>query len=489
MVVVSDGVNGLRDEQVDMGEEEIDESGDDDEEEEGDEYQDVGLIVGHTQANDDEEDVGESEEDVDNDVVYLRASPSNRLQEDRNGDGSDQVAEEERQSDRTSDLANGFQNELVNSDDEDESGGDEYEDDGLVIVDNDDMDVEDDEEEEEEVDNDEVDLGLPERNETSRNIEIAEIDGHDEDGGDSRDTMDDCLPKFFKVFLPDDSGDDLEIPVSFNSFLPSPVPRNVTVRSICGNTWKLKLMKCCGDIEKFVMVDGWKRIVKDEDLKGGEFLNFEFDGYGVFNVCVYGHTTCKNLGESVKKTKEVEEEPDGEDDEASDDIIVIDDDDHDYGVDEKADGDDDDELEEADVDVDDVKADCDDDNADGEAVDDDDDNDDRRKYLDDIDNPSFTVILNPKKKSQLLIPAHVIRDYNLKFPEVITVIDPLVAKFGTLEKSIKIQYNRSVFVKGFGSIIRRNNVKTTDKMICELKKNGTNLVHTMKVYVVRGLSL
>ncbi|CAN8311877.1 unnamed protein product [Cochlearia groenlandica] len=185
MVVVSDGVNGLRDEQVDMGEEEIDESGDDDEEEEGDEYQDVGLIVGHTQANDDEEDVGESEEDVDNDEVYLRASPSNRLQGDRNGDGSDQVAEEERESHRTSDLANGFQNELVNSDDEDESGGDEYEDDDLVIVDNDDMDVEDDEEEEEEVDNDEVDLGLPERNETSRNIEIAEIDGHDEDGGDS----------------------------------------------------------------------------------------------------------------------------------------------------------------------------------------------------------------------------------------------------------------------------------------------------------------
>ncbi|CAN8265456.1 unnamed protein product [Cochlearia groenlandica] len=52
-------------------------------------------------ANDDEEDVGESEEDVDNDEVYLRASPSNRLQGDRNGDGSDQVAEEERESDRT----------------------------------------------------------------------------------------------------------------------------------------------------------------------------------------------------------------------------------------------------------------------------------------------------------------------------------------------------------------------------------------------------
>lgn len=80
------------------------------------------------------------------------------------------------------------------------------------------------------------------------------------------------------------------------------------------------------------------------------------------------------------------------------------------------------------------------------------------------------------------IPAQVIRDYNLTFPERITVLD----KLGALEKKIKIQMNGSIFVKGFGSVIRRNKMKTTDKMICEVKRTGTNLVHTIKVYIISG---
>lgn len=84
------------------------------------------------------------------------------------------------------------------------------------------------------------------------------------------------------------------------------------------------------------------------------------------------------------------------------------------------------------------------------------------------------------------IPAQVIKDYGLNFPERITVIDPLVNKFGAMEKNIKIQMNGSIFVKGFGCVIRRNEMKTTDKMICEVKKTGTNLVHTIKVSIIRG---
>lgn len=143
-----------------------------------------------------------------------------------------------------------------------------------------------------------------------------------------------------------------DIPISFNSCLPKPLPRNVIVRSIYGKVWKLKLRKCGGDVEKYAMVGGWKRIVKDEDLKGGEFLTFEFDGSRLFNFCVYGHATCKRLANSVK-TKETEDEPDveeSEDDNSSVEIVVIDsdddDDDDDYADDdgdEDEDGDDDDE--------------------------------------------------------------------------------------------------------------------------------------------------
>lgn len=100
---------------------------------------------------------------------------------------------------------------------------------------------------------------------------------------------------------------------------------------------------------------------------------------------------------------------------------------------------------------------------------------------------SFHALLYDVSFTMQLIPARVIKDYDLHFPESITLVDPLVNKFGTLEKKIKIQTNGSVFVKGFGSIIRRNKVKTTDKMMCEIKKTGdNNLVQTIKIHIISG---
>lgn len=124
-----------------------------------------------------------------------------------------------------------------------------------------------------------------------------------------------------------------EIPISFNSFLPKSLPKTVIVRSIYGNYWEMAFRICCGDTERFVMVHGWKRIVKDEDLKGGEFLEFEFDGSRCFNFCIYGRVTCKKLRSSVQ-IKEIEDESDGEDDKHSNDITFLDDDDDQYYGDE-----------------------------------------------------------------------------------------------------------------------------------------------------------
>ncbi|KFK27548.1 hypothetical protein AALP_AA8G397900 [Arabis alpina] len=270
-------------------------------------------------------------------------------------------------------------------------------------------------------------------------------------------SSDDCLPKFFKVYLPGESGDDLELPASLNSYLPKHLPRTVTVSCISGKNWTLALRKC--SVDKYVLVNGWKRIVKDECLTGGEFIEFEFDGFKCFNFCIYeGDTMCKRLGRNSVDSEEIKEESD-------DDVIVIDsDDDVDYDI------------------ADDIEYVEDDDDDDDEAVDD----DDVRQYLDDCNNPFFTMKLNPKKKSQLHIPSQVIRDYGLNFSESITVVDPLAKKFGTLENAIKIQVNGSVFVKKFGSVIRRNNVKLTDKLVCELKKTGNSPVHTIKVSIING---
>lgn len=102
-----------------------------------------------------------------------------------------------------------------------------------------------------------------------------------------------------------------------------------------------------------------------------------------------------------------------EENQASGDVLSLDedDDDSDYNCAEDNDSDEDDVEKDdndgddyvVDNDVDDVPVEDDDDveafDSHGEA---DDDDDDERQYLDDRENPSFTLTLNPKKKSQLV---------------------------------------------------------------------------------------
>ncbi|EOA15140.1 hypothetical protein CARUB_v10028515mg, partial [Capsella rubella] len=352
-------------------------------------------------------------------------------------------------------------------------------------------------------------------------------------------SVDDRLPKFFKVYLPDESGDDLELPISFNTFLPSSLPKNVIVRSICGNIWKMAFRKCCGDIERLVMVHGWKKIVKNVGLKGGEFLEFEFDGSRCFNFCIFGHETCKKL-RSSEQIKEIEHVSDGEDDKCSDDDITVL---NDGVIDDQYYGDEDRSSENIivlDEEISDVQdcneedtysedttvldyADNDDTNdvqdygeedTSGEDIivieDDDDDQDygddnyaeeedERRRglqterkeksssgehdrqYLDNHMNPFFTVNKKNMQRENLRIPTKVIANNGLHFSEFINLIDPLEQKFGKLKRRIEGQR-----IRRFGSIIRRNNVKLTDKVICELEKEMDGLVREFKVHVIRG---
>lgn len=82
---------------------------------------------------------------------------------------------------------------------------------------------------------------------------------------------------------------------------------------------------------------------------------------------------------------------------------------------------------------------------------------------------------------QLRIPTKVITKSGLHFPEFINLIDPLEKMFGKLKRKVEGQT-----IKGFRSIIRRNNVKLTDKVICELVKEMDGLVREIKVHVIRG---
>lgn len=79
------------------------------------------------------------------------------------------------------------------------------------------------------------------------------------------------------------------------------------------------------------------------------------------------------------------------------------------------------------------------------------------------------------------IPTKVITNYGLHFPEFINLIDPLEKKCGKLKRKVESQT-----IRGFGSIIRRNNVQLTDKVICELEKEMHGPVREIKVHIIRG---
>lgn len=83
-----------------------------------------------------------------------------------------------------------------------------------------------------------------------------------------------------------------------------------------------------------------------------------------------------------------------------------------------------------------------------------------------------------------LIPAVLIKDYNLTFPNLVIVRD----KIGKLKRRISVWKNRSVYLSGINSVIRRNHVKLGDKMVCELKMvDGFHgLVREIKVHIIKG---
>lgn len=141
-----------------------------------------------------------------------------------------------------------------------------------------------------------------------------------------------------------------------------------------------------------MLVNGWKRIAKDESLTTGNVLEFQLDDDGslCFNFSIYEPLTmCKRLGTttSVQET------------ENADDVLVLSDDDDDEDSDYSCADDTDASAEDDDHGVaagdEDVALDGSDDDAEAN-------HDDDRRYLDDRSNAFFRVKINPKKISQLV---------------------------------------------------------------------------------------
>ncbi|CAA7036694.1 unnamed protein product [Microthlaspi erraticum] len=252
-----------------------------------------------------------------------------------------------------------------------------------------------------------------------------------------------------------------------------PLPKRVTVKSVSsGNVWRMEMIKN-GEGGTVFLRNGWKNIAKDENLKESAFLVFEFDGYRVFHFCVYDHSTmCKRMRTPTEKeVTEVESEEEEEEESESEETDDEDDDDDDY---------DDDDEESKEWLADSAKR---KERAGGtrrrrsylET-----ESEEMEEYLDDKKNPHFPMDITMKRAR---IPAKRIKDYNLRFPELVVVSD----KIGKLKRKISVWNNKSVIINGLGSITRRNYVKSGDRIICELKMVDGNhgMVKEVKIHVIK----
>ncbi|XP_010508235.1 PREDICTED: B3 domain-containing protein REM22-like [Camelina sativa] len=243
----------------------------------------------------------------------------------------------------------------------------------------------------------------------------------------------DLIQKFFRVYIPNFTEDNMNLPFVSDTTSGMHLPQKVTVKSVSsGNIWRME-MTTNGESDALFLQDGWKKIVKDENITEPVFLVFEFDGSRLFHFCVYEHSTmCKRTRSLIEKEViEVESEEETED-----------------------------------VNVESEK------NTKGSPVD---------EYLDDELNSSFPVDMT---QSRTRIPSLLIKDYKLTFPNLVTVRD----KIGKLKRKILVWKNGSVYLSGLSSFIRRNHVKQGDKMFCELKMvdGYIGLVHEIKVHIIKG---
>ncbi|XP_010426969.1 PREDICTED: B3 domain-containing protein REM20-like [Camelina sativa] len=266
------------------------------------------------------------------------------------------------------------------------------------------------------------------------------------------------LPRFFKVFLSETASESFAIPLSFMEHLADPLPNTAKLQGTGGKDWTVSMTKI-RDGASFT--DGWSKFARDHELVDGEFLTFVYDGNRTFEVSVFGRLGCKEtraeaetieVSGSSSDSEEDEEEPStdvdydlslGEDEEISQSL---------YPLEEEETESDAAAVFEGNVDI---------------AA---------------LTNPHFPTTLK-NRIYELLIPANIVKDYSLEFGESVKYID----EEGTLVGLRGKWADNRVCFKGWDRICRRNRLKKhQDTVECELLHDRNNMVHSIRVHVMRG---
>lgn len=109
------------------------------------------------------------------------------------------------------------------------------------------------------------------------------------------------------------------VPSNLISYIQGTEPQDMSLRDCNKNIWQLKIEKFGED---WYFTDGWVKFVKDNMIKGGDVLFYQYSTQGLLDFKVFGSSGCENdridplttTGQDEKVEVKIEEE------EAADDI-------------------------------------------------------------------------------------------------------------------------------------------------------------------------
>ncbi|XP_060181785.1 B3 domain-containing protein At5g60140-like [Lycium barbarum] len=287
---------------------------------------------------------------------------------------------------------------------------------------------------------------------------------------------------FFKFFSPENSSKRLKIPTAFTDYKNGELPRKVSVRDRFGNTWPMGVAKTGGN---YYFHYGWEKFIEQNTVEFGDLLIFDYDGNGVFDFKLLGHTCCEKKGAGGLKEEDKETEDEEEDETervpCSKCIHVEEeDDDEEEEYEEETEEEEEEEEEEKEEEnaragifkkkVPPSKAGC--KRATVCKV-----RDFHDQYGADIfksgratqpKNPYFVAKIRLKRRDQLYVPIDVVRDFKLEIPPTMTICDSASREFETKLKNWKD--GRIWLHGGWRSLCRLNLVEKNDRCICEFVK-------------------
>ncbi|XP_042060077.1 B3 domain-containing protein At5g60142-like isoform X2 [Salvia splendens] len=282
-------------------------------------------------------------------------------------------------------------------------------------------------------------------------------------------------PAFFKFYVPWLGEENQKIPPRFIQSLPGNWPMNLSLRDRYNNLWNVKVEMIGGD---WYFKDGWAKFGDDNKIKGGDMFIYEYFSHGLLDFKIHGGNGCLTEGAGGRITHTPEYSPIGEGHAHEN---YEDNDDHDSPPMPLP-------VPPVQVQVPPPEEENSrDDHIQGERVTDGAASSTittsrhdwygaelmKTGFIPPPQNPYFVTKKRRGRAYELYIPVDVIKRFNLRLPENVTLIDPNGRQF---QAKRKMWADRRMFYSGGWKILCiQNMVEDNDSCICEFLYNADDL--------------